>query len=246
MDAFLIALPGFLLSSISALPLALGTLAAARHLRAGARPAYLRNLAGSIAAGVVVLLLLWGPLFGNDLSGSSTAGLIFLFAPIYAAAAQVILYGISATVVKKQPTPETISLPARKVLLIPVAMLVVLLFGLLKTSVGGNDLAVAERASNPDTLHRLFEDSRNGKADSFGVPLFLAQNRNVPPDILVKLAKHEHPAVMAQVVQNPQTPEEVVASLRYDSASFVRDLAKKRLGPNKALQATPKSGAPEL
>lgn len=172
MDTLLIALPGFLLSSISALPLALGTLAAACYLRAGARPAYLRNLAGSIAAGVVVLLLLWGSLFGNDLSGSSTAGLIFLFAPIYAAAAQGIVYGISAAVVRKSPTLEEISLPARRALLAPVVMLAVLLFGLLKTSVGGNDLAVAERASNPDTLHRLFEDSRTGKADSFGVPLF--------------------------------------------------------------------------
>ena len=246
MDDFLIALPGFLFSSISALPLALGTLAAAIHLRAGVRPAYLRNLAGSIAAGVVVLLLLWGSLFGSDLSSSSTAGLIFLFAPIYAAAAQGIVYAISAAVVRLSQTSETISLPARKALLAPLVMLVVLLFGLLKTSVEGNDLAVAERSSNPATLHRLFNDSRAGKADSFGVPLFLAQNPNVPPDILVELAKHEHTAVRAQVAQNPQTPEEVVASLRHESASVVRNLAATRLEPNKALQATPKNGAPEL
>jgi hypothetical protein len=246
MEALLIALPGFLLSSISALPLALGTLAAARHLRVGARPAYLRNLAGSIAAGATVLLLLWGSLFGNDLSSSSTAGLIFIFAPIYAAVAQAIVYGISAAVVRKSPAQAPISLSRGKALLLPLIMLVVLLVGLLKTSVAGNDLAVAERASNPDTLHRLFEDSLTGKADSYGVPLFLAQNRNVPPDILVELAKHEHRAVRAQVAQNPKTPEGVVKNLRYDSDSCVRDLAEKRLGPNKALQATPKSGAPEL
>lgn len=244
MDVFLIALPTFLLNSISALPLALGTLAAARHQRAGTRSAYFRNLAGSIAAGVVVLFLLWGSLFGNDLSSSSTAGLIFLFAPIYAVVAQGLFYGICAAVLSKPPTPEAISLTARKALLFPVVMLLVLLFGLVKASVDNNDLAVAERASNPDTLHQLFENSRNGKADSFGVPLFLAQNQNVPPDILVELAKHEHLAVRAQVVQNPQTPVEVVAKLRYDSASLVRDLAEKRLEPNKALQATPKSGAP--
>jgi hypothetical protein len=243
MDSLLIALPGLLLSLISALPLGLGTLAALRHLRSGARSAYLRNLSGSIAAGLVVLALLWGSLFGDDLSSSSTAGLVFLFAPIYAAAAQGIVYGIGASVIKQSTIPEAISLPARRALLVPVLMLAVLLFGLVKISVGGNDLAVAERASNPDTLHRLFEESRTGKADSFGVPLFLAQNRKTPSDILVELAKHEHPAVRAQVAQNPQTPEEVVESLRNDCASFVREFVEKRLGPNKALQPTqPPSG----
>jgi hypothetical protein len=57
METLLIALPKLLLSSISALPLLLGMLVSGRHLRAGARSAYLRNLAGSIAAGIVVLLL---------------------------------------------------------------------------------------------------------------------------------------------------------------------------------------------
>lgn len=244
MDALLIALPSFLLSSLSALPLAIGIIAAARHMRAAAWPAYLRNLAGSIAAGVVALFLLWGSLFGNALSSSSTAGLIFIFVPIYAAAAQSIVYGISAAVVGKSSTnPEAISSPARKTLLAPVLMLAVLLFGLLKITVGGNDLAVAEQASNPEILQRLFEESRTGKADSFGVPLFLAQNHNVSPDILVKLAKHEHPAVRAQVAQNPRTPEEVVASLRNDCVLFVRELVEKRLEPNKALQlAQPPSG----
>jgi hypothetical protein len=117
-----------------------------------------------------------------------------------------------------------------------LSMLAVLMIGLLKTSTEGNDLAVAERASNPDTLHRLFEQSRTGEADSFGVPLFLAQNPNTPPEILAKLAKHNHPAVRVHVAQHPMTPQEVVAGLSNDCASFVREAVEKRLGPNKALQ----------
>jgi len=246
MDNFLIALPGLLLSSISVLPLGLGLIATVRHLRAGSRTAYLRNINGSIAAGAVILLLLWGPLFGEDLSSSSTAGLIFLFTPIYAAVAQGIVYGITAAAIGKEVAPGTISPSSRRALLVPLSMLVVLMIGILKTSVEGNDLAVAERSSNPDTLQRLFEQSRTGEADSFGVPLFLAQNPNTPPEILVELAKHPHPAVRVQVAQHPKTPKEIVYSLRNDCAPFVREAVEKRLGPNKALQPTPKCGAAEL
>lgn len=246
MDSLLIALPGFLFSSISALPLGLGVLAAVRHKRASARAAYLRNLNASIAAGAVILLLLWGSLFGDDLSSSSTAGQIFLFAPIYAAAAQGIVYGISTAAIGKSAAPETISLSSRRAILVPLSMLIVLMAGLLKTSVEGNELAVAERASNPETLQRLFEQSLTGEADSFGVPLFLAQNPNTPPEILAKLSKHAHPSVRVHVAQHPMTPIDIVSSMGNDCASFVRKAVENRLGPNKALQPTPKCGAAEL
>lgn len=246
MDSILIALPGLLISSISALPLGLGLLAAKRHMRAGARVAYLSNLNGSIAAGVVILLLLWGSLFGNDLSSSSTAALIFLFAPIYAAAAQGIVYGISRAAIGKSTSSTTISTSLKRAILVPLSLLLVLLFGLLKTSAEGNELAVAERGSNPDTLQHLYEQSLTGEVDSFGVPLFLAQNPNTPPEILAELSKHRHPAVRVQVAQHTKTPKEIVYSLRNDCASFVRKAVEKRLGPNKALQPTPKCGAAEL
>lgn len=239
MDTILIALPKLLLSSISALPLALGTIAAVRHMRAGTRSAYLRNLIASIAAGAVALALLWGSLFGDDLSSSSTASLIFLFAPIYAAVAQGIVFGIGAVVVRKSPTPEAISPLARRAMLVPLFMLAVLMFGLIKTSAHGNDFAVAERASDPKTLQRLFEKSRTGEADSFGVPLFLAQNDNTPPEILSELAKHDHRAVRAKVALHPRTPQHVVAALRNDCEAFIRKIVEERLGPNNALQPAP-------
>lgn len=237
MEAFLIALPGFLFSSISALPLALGTLAAGRHLRAGTRLAYLRNLNGSIAAGGVALLLLWGSLFGDDLSSSSTAALIFLFVPIYAAAAQGIVYCITTVAVRNSAPTEDLSPTTRRAFLLPLAMLGILMFGLITNSMGSNDMTVAERSSDPTTLRGLFDDSRSGKADPFSVPLFLTQNPNTPTDILVELAKHGHPAIRAQVVQHVNTPEQVVEGMRNDCAGVIRRLVEERLGPNKALQA---------
>jgi hypothetical protein len=164
--------------------------------------------------------------------------LIFLFAPIYSTAALAMVFGISAAVLRKSVTNEPISVPARRALMIPACMLAILVTGLVKISVQGNNLAVAERASNPETLQSLFEQSRRGEVDTFGVPLFLAQNPNTPPAILVELAKHTHPAVRVQVAQHPMTPAEVVASLGNDCASFVRKAVEKRLGPNKALQPT--------
>jgi hypothetical protein len=239
MDAVLVALPALLFSSLSALPVALGIIAAVRHLRAGSRPAYLRHLGASIAAGAVALALLWSSLFGDNLSSSSTAALIFAVVPFYAAIAQGIVYGIAAAVFRKSATPRAISLLARVALLIPLLLLSLLMFGLVKSAAKGSDSAVAGRGSDSEALHRLYEKSRTGEADSFAIPLNLAQNPDAPPELLSKMATHDHPAVRAQVARNPGTPQHVVAALRYDCASFVRKIVVERLGPVLAPQAPP-------
>jgi len=238
MESLLIILPGVLLDAASALPLSIGLLAAAHHKQNGSRALYLRNLNGSIAAGAVSLFLLWGSLFGDDLSSSSTAALIFLFAPIYSAAAQVVVYGVSALVIRRSKSPEAISPVSRRAMLAPLGMLGVLVFGIFMTSVEGSDLAIAHRASNPDTLEKLFEDSRSDGTVSAGVSLFLAQNPNTPPGILSDLAKHHEPAVRVHVVQHPSTPKEVIAGMRNDCSSFVRGAVEQRLGPVEVPKST--------
>jgi hypothetical protein len=230
MDIFFVALPGLLFSSLSALPLGIGLMVATRHMHAGRRSAYLRTLLGSITAGGIILWLLWGTLFGDDLSGSSTAGLAFVFAPIYAAAAQGVILGIAALVFAKVKVPETIWLASRWVIIVPSCMLAVLLFGVVTISVEGNDRSVAERSWNPKTLKRLYQQSRTGEVDPFSVPLFLTQNPNTPPEILLELAKHEHPSVRAQVTQHPMAPDKAIAILARDENPSVRKLAEKRLG----------------
>lgn len=238
MDYFLAGLQKFLLLSVSVLPLGLGTLAAVRHLRARAEKLFLCNLAAGIAAGAVTLVLLWGSLFGDDLSSSSTASLAFLFAPIYAAVAQGIVYSMARVVFRNRPATGEVSAPLRQALLLPVLMLLVLLLGVLKISTQNNDLSVAERSANPETLYRLLDESRSGQADAFGVPLMLAQNLNAPPEILAELAKHKDTAIRAQVAQNPQTPWDVLRCMRFDSSSMVRELASKRLAASQAAQQT--------
>ena len=251
-----ILLPGVLLMAISALPLALGTIAAARHLWKTNAGAYLRNLWGSTAAGVVALGLLFGSLFGTDLSSSSTAGLIFLFVPVYSAVALGVGYGLGALAYRKvaktaEATGEVATLPAgaRRFIWVPVAMLGVLMFGILRYSIQHNDLAVAERASNPETLHWVYEKVARGEADAFGVPLFLAQNPKTPADILDKLSKHAHPSVRFFVATNPNTHLDVVASLKDDCSDRIRKAVQDRLklpsGSNSALQPTPQCGAAE-
>lgn len=240
MDAVSIVLPkllfGFL---ITGLPLAYGTIAAAYYLRSGARSAYLQHLVSSIVAGAVTLALLWSSFFGDNLSKSSTAALILAVAPMYAVTAQGIVYGIAAFLLKKSPPGRTVSLFPRLALLIPLLMVGALLFGLFSMSVKGIDSDFAEQSSDPATLQRLLQDSKTGKADSFGIPFNLAQNPNAPPEMLAELATSEHATVRAHVARNPRTAAHVVESLRHDCASFVRKNVVQRLGAGTAVEPPP-------
>ncbi|HEV8256499.1 MAG TPA: hypothetical protein VGR42_05925 [Casimicrobiaceae bacterium] len=165
-----ILLPGLLLMSISTVPLALGTIAAALHLRKGKTGPYLRNLSGSTAVGLVALGLLFGSLFGSDPPSSSTAGLIFLFAPLYSAVALGFGYGMAALAHRMAAksaeaigTKVLITTRSRRFVWVPVAMLCILMFGIIKDSVQHSDLAIAEHASNPETLQWVFEAVAKGK-----------------------------------------------------------------------------------
>lgn len=236
MDIFLIALPGFLLSAISVLPLAIGIKISIRHLRVGSRSAYLRNLIGSIVAGAVSLQLLWGTLFADNLSSSSTAGLIFIFVPIYSVAAQCIAYVTSSALIKSATTTKKISIFERNALLVPLLIFSVLLFGLLRSSVIGNDLAVAERATNAQTLQQLFEKSRNGTSNKFGIQLFLSQNPNTPPHILVEIAIYD-PYLRNHVAQNPRAPLSLLRQLSDDCelTARVQEIVNERLRSDKTI-----------
>jgi hypothetical protein len=237
--------------SVSALPLAIATGLAALHLRRGKAGPYRRNLWSSTAAGIVALGLLWGALFGNDLSSSSTAGLIFLFVPIYSAIGLGVGYGLGALAHRKATADgwPTASSGERRFVGVPAAMLAVLLFGMLKYSVEHNDLTVAERATNSETLHWVHQKALNGTADSFGVPLFLAQNPSAPADILEQLSKHEHVSVRIFVVRHPNASLSVVGSMAKDCDARIREEARARLqtasASNSALQPTPNCGAAE-
>lgn len=238
MENLLIALPGLLFSSITALPLLIGTVAAVRHVRAGRRAAYFSHLLASIAGGAVALALLWSSLFGDSLSKSSTGGLIFAIAPVYAAVAQGVIFFLAMAIFKNAMAPGPVSPLARLPLLLPLLMLAVLMLGLIQLAADGNDSQLAQRASNPKTLQQLYEKSRAGGADAFAVPFNLAQNPNAPPEMLSELARHDHPSVRSRVASNPRTPQAVVAALRNDCAKFVRKVAVDRLGPDQALLPT--------
>lgn len=239
MEAVMIVLPTLLFSSIIAIPSAIGLIAAVLRLRAGARAAYLQHLAASLAAGGVTLAMLWSSLFGDSLSKSSTAALILVVAPVYAAIAQGLVYFAVGALLRKAAPGRAISLPARLALLLPLLMLAVLAFGLFRMSAKGNDSDFAEKASDTATLQRLLEKSRTGEGDAFAIPFNLAQNPNAPPDMLTALATSEYATVRARVASNPATPPAVVELLRYDCASFVRESVVERLGASNALQPPP-------
>ena len=255
-DFIRLLLPGLLLMSISALPLALGTVIAAVQLRRANAGSYIRNLWGSTAAGFAALVFLFGSLFGGDLSSSSTGGLIFLFATIYSAIALAIGYALGAltyrvaarNAISKGEGPKISRLGGRTILL-PIAMLSVLLFGMIRYSVQNNDLTVAERATNPETLQWEMRKVARGEVDSFGVSLFLAQNPNTPANILEQLSKHDHSAVRIFVARHPNTSLAVLKSMSNDCDPLIHQEVQARLkltsAPNSALQLAPRCGAAE-
>jgi hypothetical protein len=243
-----ILLPGLALKLMAVLPLVLGTIGAVRHLRVGRRRPYIRNLFGALAAGVVTLGLLWTSLFGDGLSTSSTAGLIFLFAPIYSAVALLMGYLIGVVINRASSHAHEerdgnlpIRSSERKLVWVPVLLLGIVVFGVIRYSVLNNDLSVAERASRPETMRYVFEKVLAGKADAFGVPLFLAQNPKAPADLLEKLGKSSEPQVRGFVATNPNTPVSVVAGLRDDCAEHVRKAARERLKDTSILDTSPQA-----
>jgi hypothetical protein len=237
-------MPGFLWTTASALPLALATALAAIHLGRRKPGPYRRNLWASTAAGVVAFGLLFEALFGEGLKGS-TAGLIFLFVPIYSAVALGVGYGLGALAHRRagHMTETAISQNEGRFIALPLIILVALLFGMLKYSIQHNDLTVAERATNLETLRSINQRAHSGMADRFGVPLFLAQNPNTPTDILEGLSRHDHVSVRIFVVRHSNTSRAAIEHMVNDCDARIREEARARLqlasASNSALQPTP-------
>ena len=141
----------------------------------------------------------------------------------------------------------TISSISRRLLWVPFAILGVLAIGIMKTSIKGNDLAVAERASNPETLQWELERVSNGTVDPFGVPLFLAQNPNTPTSILDQLSKHDHLSVRTFVARHPNTSVMALESMSNDCDPRIRKEVQERLqlqlGSNISLDQPRECGA---
>ena len=173
-------------------------------------------------------MFLSSSLFGEALSSSSTASLVFLFAPIYAAIAQGIIYGVSKWYIDTSDVTRKISSIDKSLLFMPLIFLLILSIGIVKMSYEGIDSNVAQKATHPDTLNRLYTKSLNGEVDSFRVPFNLAQNPKTPTEILRSLSTYEHPAIRAQVARNTSTPIEVVTNLKDDTCLAVRNVANKR------------------
>lgn len=243
MDVYLVSLPGFLLTTISALPLIIGLIAAVRSLRQELRPKYLQNLVACTVAGIVALTLLWDTLFSDDLSKSSTSALIFAVTPIYAAGALGIVYGIFSTLFKNSEQ-KIISPYERYSLIAPILLLIVLMYGLLITSIHGSDLTIANKAWNQETLHKIFEKSKDGKSNKFGIQLFLSQNPNTPSEILLEIA-HYDSYLKGFVAQHPNTPSSYLLQLSEECALSARtqEIVNKRLIAEKALRTNAKGCA---
>jgi len=207
------------------LPLVIGLLTSFNYLKKDNRKYYIINLTGTIFAGIITLLLMYTSLFEDALSTSSTASLIFLFVPIYATIAYIIGYWLSFFILETKPEISSFS---RKLIIIPIIILVILLAGIIKISIDGKDRSLAYSESNSKILTNLYQKSLNGEVDSFSIPLGLTQNPNTPSKILRQLAKHNHRAIRTHVAQHKNTQIDVILILETDTKLCVRKAALKR------------------
>ena len=134
MESFVSELAGLLFFLLPVLPLGCGLLSALWHLCKGRAAAYARNLNASIAGGIVALFMLSSSLFGDALYSSSTAGLVFVFAPIYSAIAQAIFWAVSFLATKNSQTPAPIPAYKKRLIWLPIFILIVLVVGLVKVA----------------------------------------------------------------------------------------------------------------
>ena len=115
----------------SALPLGIGLLLSFHYLKKKNRTLYYRNLFASIFSGMVILLLLYEALFGDYLSKSSTAAVIFFFAPIYGTVAYFVGYGLTMLATDKTEASKAFLLVDRLMMIVPIVMFLVLTMGII-------------------------------------------------------------------------------------------------------------------
>ena len=115
----------------SALPLGIGMLLSFHYFKKENRTLYYRNLFASIFSGGFTLFILYGSLFGDDLSSSSTAVLIFLVAPVYGLIAYLVGYALTVLVTDKDKASKPILLGDQLIMVIPIVIFVVLAVGII-------------------------------------------------------------------------------------------------------------------
>lgn len=226
-------LPGLFFSSLSIAPLIAGVIGAGMRLKQNRVLEYKNYIIASTLCGAVTLAFLWSSLFGDALSSSSTAGLIFAVVPFYALIILLLSLGIGKLVilgVRKAQQKDSEDVPDKKIsytsIYIPSVILLVLFAGILKSSVSGGDSMLAEKSRSADALRYLYDKTMLGGDDEFGVLLFMSQNPSAPPVLLERMAKSEYPQIRVFVASNRNTPEQVRRLLADDENDYVAKAAK--------------------
>lgn len=233
---FLIAIiPKVILASLSVLPLAFGVWGALKRRKGSDQSQYINYLVASILTGTVTLYFLYDSLFGRALESSSTAALVFVVVPFYALIILLVSLGIGKLIIRviskgmQKDSKHRYSGVINNLIFLPILVIAVLEVGVLKQSITTNDLSVAETARSANALRYLYNQAAKSGRDTFGIFLFMAQNKNAPSDILEKLSRSNYPQIRIFVVSNPNTDYSVLEKLARDDIEYVRKAAKKRL-----------------
>lgn len=220
-------LPGALMMGVSSVPILIGGALATRALLHGRIRGAAVHALGAALAGLSSIVIV-KPFLDGDTSRSSTAALVWVWAPLYSSVVLGVVSGLGVLLVRDarpRPAPASWLHAVTSPLLLPVWIACgVLLIGIARYSIDHSAIVVADRSSNPDVLRRVFEGERLGPGHS-GVQLFLAMNRATPPDILEVLSQSHFDHVRVHVASNPHTPAAARLRLETDPHSAVRQAA---------------------
>ena len=221
-------LPGALVMCAASVPIFLGGALATRALLLGRSRGAAVHALGAALAGVSSIVIV-KPFLDGDTSSSSTAALVWVWAPLCSMSIQGVVSGLGELLVRNtRPRPAAASWlhALTSPLLLPAWIACgVLLIGIARFSIDHSATVVADRSSNPDALRRVFQSERLGPRDS-GVQLFLAMNRATPPDILEVLSRSHFDHVRAHVASNPHTPVAARKRMETDAHPAVRQAAR--------------------
>lgn len=195
-------------------------------------------LTGALLPGGISLFVMREVMFGSGPKDAQD-GVVVLFISIYMWIFFVLILGIgsiffifSTGKASESRKPHLIYLTTLPALLLIGT--IVSVFPVIR----GNALGRQARTGDESNIRYIYEHAPSD--DPFGAYLDLAQNPNVPPDILDALGSYEHPAIRVRIASHPKSSDALIERLTHDEnqcvASFAASEMNRRKGAAEVLQ----------
>ncbi len=190
-------------------------------------------LTGALFPGMISLYVMREVMFGSGPKDAQD-GVVILFISIYMWFFFILILGIGSIFfifsrgkASEPRKPYLVYLTALPGLLLICA--VVSVFPVIR----GNALGREARTGDENDVRYIYEHAPSD--DPFGAYLDLAQNPNLPPDILDALGSYEHPAIRVRIASHPKSSNALIERLTHDENQCVANFAASEMNRRKGI-----------